>query len=48
MKAYPVQAMMKQASVEELMMVPGITEKIAQQVYELMHSTYSQKDETQV
>ena len=48
LKAYPVQAMMKEASVEELMTVPGITEKIAQQVYELMHSNYSQKDKTQV
>ena len=48
LKAYPVQAMMKQATVEELMQVPGITEKIARQVYELMHSSPSQEGKTSV
>ncbi len=48
LKAYPVQALMKQATVEELMQVPGITEKIAQQVYDLMHSSPSQEEKTPV
>ena len=48
LKAYPVQAMMKKATIEELAAVPGITMSIAEEVYKMMRASPSNKDENQI